>query len=243
MTPRGRLNLAASALLELVWPSACLVCDVPTPPGEPLCPDCDAKLTTDPGEKCPRCATDVGPFTDLSLGCPRCRNAGLHFAGATRLGLYAGALRDAVLRMKDQSGELLAGHLGERFARVRQGELSRDHPQIVVPVPLHWRRRWGRGYNQAEEVARGLARGLALPCWPRCLARTRPTPSQATQSPTERRANLKGAFRARPSHPVRGLRVLLVDDVLTTGATADAASVALLEAGAAQVHLAALAHR
>jgi predicted amidophosphoribosyltransferase len=100
-----------------------------------------------------------------------------------------------------------------------------------------------RGYNQSAAVAQGLAAQLALPYRPGWLVRTRPTPSQVAQTPTERWANVRGAFRVGRFCRPRGVRVLLVDDVLTTGATADAAASVLAAAGAAQVTVAVLAHR
>jgi ComF family protein len=114
---------------------------------------------------------------------------------------------------------------------------------VVVPVPLHWWRHWRRGYNQAETLARAVAAGLGLPCWPRCLRRIRNTPQQTLQSsPTSRQANVHGAFAPRPGYRMAGKRVLLVDDVLTTGATASEAARALRRGGAGSVAVAVLAH-
>jgi ComF family protein len=104
----------------------------------------------------------------------------------------------------------------------------------VVPVPLHWRRRLARGYNQAEQIARPLAARLGLPCAP-LLARRRATPPQSLLGKADRLANLRRAFRVPRPEKVRGLRILLVDDVATTGATLDAAARALKNAGAAAV--------
>ncbi len=244
-TLQHRLRTFAAGLADLVWPRSCFLCDQPVADVEPsacLCGPCRAELTADNSTTCPRCASTVGPFTDLSDGCLQCRGKRFHFAGAVRLGPYAGRLREAVLRLKHEAGEPLAEELGELFADVRRSSLTASQPEVVVPIPLHWRRRWTRGYNQSAAVARALACRLGLPCRPGWLVRVRPTPSQRAQSATERWANVRGAFRVDRSAAVRGARILLVDDVLTTGATADAAAVALGQAGAAQVTTAVLAH-
>ncbi len=240
--PRHLTDLARGAG-HLIWPPRCLVCSADL--GEQtvhFCDPCRTALTHDPGDKCPRCASLVGPYTDLSDGCGRCRGTTFHFASAVRLGLYDGVVRDVVLAMKHESGELLAARLGQLWAETRRSELLQGDPQIVVPVPLHWRRRVVRGYNQSDELAAALAGALGLPWRRRTLVRVRPTPHQSlTRSAAERWRNLDAGFRARPG--VAGLRVLLVDDVLTTGATAEAAAVALLAQGAAQVRVVVVAHR
>jgi ComF family protein len=113
--------------------------------------------------------------------------------------------------------------------------------EVVVPVPLYWLRRLTRGYNQSAAVAGGVARVLGLPCRPRWLRRVRNTPKQVGQSLAARQENVRGAFRARRRAPLAGRSVLLVDDVMTTGATLGEAARALRAAGAARVAVAALA--
>jgi ComF family protein len=111
-----------------------------------------------------------------------------------------------------------------------------------MPVPLHWWRRWRRGYNQSESLARGLVRRLRLSCRVDVLCRRKNTPRQVQQTPAQRRENVRKAFHARPDPTIRGKTVLLVDDVLTTGSTASEAARALRTAGAARVFVAVLAH-
>lgn len=178
----------------------------------------------------------------MADGCARCRNERFRFSGVIRLGRYDGCLRDAVLVAKDATGEPLAEELGRLWASVRSGQIP-DPPTLVVPVPLHWWRRWERGYNQSAAIARGIAVRLGVRCQPNALVRVRPTPQQRTRSASERRENVKGAFRLSRFARMRNERVLLVDDVLTTGATADAATGVLLAGGAAQVTVAVIAHR
>ena len=242
MSLRWRLTQFAEGVAHLVWPPRCLACATPTSAAH-FCAECVAALTTDAPHRCAFCAGTVGPHSDAAKPCLRCPKAKYAFGSAVRLGLYADAVRDAVLAMKQPAGELLASRLGELWATRRAAELLASSPQVVVPVPLHWRRRWSRGYNQAEELARGVARTLQLPLVAHALGRRRATDIQASQSATARWDNVKGVFAVRSADAVRGLRVLLIDDVLTTGATCHNAAQALSAAGAAQVHVAVVAHR
>ncbi len=229
-------------LLHLLYPAACHVCRVPLAPAAgPFCDACRSALTDDPHDTCPRCAGTVGPYAHVAEGCPRCRPLRLPFEQAVRLGSYEGTLRDAILRLKHLSGETLAELLGELWAEYAAPRLTALSADAVVPVPLHWRRRLGRGYNQSEAVARALAGRLGLPLHPNWLRRLRNTAMQTRQSPTARADNVRGAFHARPRPEIKGRSVLLVDDVMTTGSTAGEAARALRKAGAARVVVAVLA--
>lgn len=243
--PPPFLRRAWFAATDWVWPRVCLLCEarMTEPADVCLCPACVTALTTDPHQTCLRCSSTIGPHTDTSAGCSRCRDEVVRFDSATRLGVYDGRLREAVLRIKHVAGDALAEALGTVFAHKLRQRSGSDGPQLVVPVPLHWRRRLTRGYNQAESVARGIATELRVPLATRAVRRVRPTPKQTAVTPAERRRNVAGAFRPTTLAAVKGLRVLLVDDVLTTGATADAVATAVRTAGAAQVHVAVLAHR
>lgn len=234
--------LAAS---DWVWPRACHLCGARITDARPrcLCDPCEAAITADPQPTCSRCSSTVGPHVDTAAGCPACRNHSFRFTSAVRLGPYDGMLRESVLKSKQPGAGGLAETLGRAFAAAREVQLRACGAEVVVPVPLHWRRWWSRRHNQAEAIARGVAAGLGLPVLRRTLWRVRWTPPQAGGSREQRWANASGAFRVPPWVRLRGVRVLLVDDVLTTGATADAAAAALGRGGAAQVHVAVLAHR
>ncbi len=229
-------------VLQLLFPGVCGACGRALPPdGSRFCAGCTALLTADPHPACPRCAATLGPFVPAGKGCASCRGVRFHFEQALRLGPYDGLLRALVLKMKESSGELTAEFLGALWAEARAAQLRGAGADMVVPVPLHWRRRWMRGYNQSEALARALARALGLPCRPRWLRRVQPTADQVRQTPAGRRINVRGAFRARPRARLRGRAVLLVDDVLTTGSTCSEAAAALRAAGAARVVAAVLA--
>lgn len=160
-----------------------------------------------------------------------------------RLGPYEGLRRIAILRMKQLTGETLAEQLGREWALARREILQQGEPQILIPIPLFWRRRWVRGYNQSAALAEGIGSVLGLPVRSDIVRRVRSTSAQRLRSRTERRENVRDAFRVVRPQAVHGLRVLLIDDVLTTGSTADAVAGVLRRAGAAQVRLAVLAHR
>lgn len=148
--------------------------------------------------------------------------------------VYEGPVREAVQALKYRGVAALAAPMASLMARyLREEPPGAD---FLVPVPLHSLRRRLRGYNQSELLARELSAGLGLPLAARALARQRSTPPQARAAgESERHANVAGAFEGRRAD-VEGRKVLLVDDVMTTGATLDACALALREAGAARVH-------
>ena len=227
---------------HLIYPGCCLLC------GQPLaveqdhfCSMCHQELFTDSRETCPRCAGTIGPFAVIEGRCHACRDESFAFERVLRLGRYEGLLRDIILRLKNQRGEGLAELLGECWAKEAAARFASLNVEAMVPVPLHWRRRWQRGYNQSAALCRGLAAALRLPYDPSCLRRVRHTPRQASQTPAGRKANVRGAVRARPGASIKGRPLLLVDDVMTTGATASEAARALRAGGAARVVVAVLA--
>ena len=142
-------------------------------------------------------------------------------------------LAAAVQRLKYHGRRTLAGALGALLAE--RYPFAPD--ALLVPVPLHRARLGVRGFNQALLLARALGRRRGLPVAPRLLVRTRATEAQARLPAAERRRNLDGAFAVRAPHLCRARSIVLIDDVLTTGATADACARALLDAGAARVHV------
>lgn len=225
-----------SHLLAALLPTACAACRAALAPAERVfCAPCVALLTADDARACPRCAADVGAFAEADP-CARCRSEDFRFVGVTRMGLYAEPLSDVILRGKRASGYVALERLAGLFAESVAPKLAGVGVDAVVPVPLHWLAWARRGFNVAEELARPLAERLGVPCSPGLLRRVRATEAQKGKSPAERRRNVEGAFAASPR--VRGRALLLVDDVLTGGSTADAAARALRAAGAASVRVA-----
>jgi ComF family protein len=204
-----------------------------------LCPDCRLVLAPEVWPCCPRCAAVGSSEEGSPQGC--CRETPLHFDAAIALGGYHSELRKVVLRMKHPPGEPLSGAVG-RLLALRRGELlARLATDLIVPIPMHWSRRLGRGANSPEILADCLGRFLGVAVGLRVLSRERNTLPQADLSARERFHNVRGAFRVRRGRPLGGLRILLVDDILTTGATCSEAAKTLKQAGAAMVAAAVIA--
>jgi ComF family protein len=217
----------------LAFPLTCQVCGLDGL-DSPFCGECRSSIIHGVERSCPRCALPIGPWADASHGCFDCRGRRLGFDAAVALGRYAGPLRDLCLRLKREREGWLAPWLSELLAEVHGQALRASGDALIAAVPLHWRRRWSRGYNQAEALASGLARRLRMKLI-RPLQRVRATPPLANLGRTERAQSMRNAFRPKRKVDLSGKTVVLVDDILTTGATCGAAARALKRAGASRV--------
>ncbi|HEV8631483.1 MAG TPA: phosphoribosyltransferase family protein [Thermoanaerobaculia bacterium] len=228
------------SVLATVFPSPCAGCGVPLAWRDDalaLCPPCRASLRRPLQPACGGCGRPLlGAWATARPRCGACRLAPPPWEAMTAAFLYLPPLVGVVRALKfgraEHLGAELAAPLGERCAAWAPGL------DLVTAVPLAWTRLLTRGYNQAEAVARPLAAGLGVPC--RRLLRRRRRRPQALLARAERRRNLRGAFAPRREVPVGGT-VLLVDDVMTTGATLVAATLALRRAGVARVLVAVVA--
>lgn len=167
--------------------------------------------------------------------CALCRLGLSGFDAVYTYGSYAGSLRKLIHLFKYGGVQPLAKPFGEFLVRALPRELQFD---AIVPMPLHWRRRWTRGFNQSTLLAREVSKRWKIPVR-NVIRRTRSTPAQAGLTNAKRRINVRGAFKVKTR--MDGMRLLLVDDVLTTGASAAACARALKQAGAAHVSVLALA--
>lgn len=208
-----------------LWTHDCVLCLRDC--GESLlCAACAAELE-DPSPACPRCAL---PLARAELPCPACRSAPHAFDRAVARYEYRFPLDRLVLRFK-YGGDLALGRwLAQRLAERASRE---PRPDVLVVPPLSPARIRTRGFNQALEIARLVGRRIGVAVSREALVRRHDTPSQASLGRRERQANLRGAFAC--TRALGGLHVAIVDDVLTTGATADAIAQVLKEAGAASV--------
>lgn len=233
----------AGGMVQLVYPPLCWICQEAVPVGpEGFCPGCVQAVANDPYATCPCCSSTVGPHVSVEQGCSHCRDERFAFDGAIRLGPYAGLLRDVVLRMKRSGSESLAEGMADLLA-AKLNQRRSERVDVVVPVPLHWTRRWMRGFNQTELLAERIAGSLGARYRPRWLRRIRRTDLQTRQSsPQGRRSNMKNAFAATRWCEAKDRTIVLVDDVLTTGATAHEAAKALRLQKPAKILVAVLAH-
>ena len=206
----------------------------------PFCQDCiDVLKLPLPRPVCAKCGRPVVSSaveeTGSAMLCHLCRREVYDFDLARSFGAYTPSMARAILLLK--YGELtpLGGWFARLLAQVVEEERVALEADAVVPVPLHAVRLRERGYNQADLIARPLARMLGLPFRSYLLVRTRPRPDKLRLTRRERWETVRGAYAAREGAQVDKLRVLLVDDVFTTGATLDACSKALRKAGASQV--------
>jgi ComF family protein len=190
-------------------------------------------LVPSPREACAICSRPLAAYA-LPAGyrCDACRRRPPAFDCLLALWSYRPPLDAVVQGLKFRRLDYLGRHLALALAEGLGSQIAGC--DRVIPVPLHWRRRFARGYNQAERIARPLASRLELP-FSAALSRRRATPPQSLLGRDDRLANLRSAFRVRRPERIRGLHLLLVDDVATTGATLDAAAAALKNAGAAAV--------
>ncbi|MDO8730007.1 MAG: ComF family protein [Candidatus Omnitrophota bacterium] len=193
---------------------------------------------------CPSCRRPVesGPRDPLCAAClrtlPRCRFPGgklRHVDGTVSPFLYKGVCRDLVLALKYQGRTSLVPFLADRMAEEVVRHLGLPPAERILPVPLHPTRLRERTFNQAELLARALADRMEIPCEGDLLIRCRPTRPQAELTRDERSRNVRGAFDLRSGAGLKGSRLLLVDDILTTGATAEACAALLKKAGARSV--------
>ena len=239
---RSAFDALASGLASVLAPASCRLCDKPLLNASriPICPECLASFVPI-GE--PMCQCCGRPFPAIVaehaaasvLLCRLCRENTFAFERARSFGVYDTALHNAILLLKYEEVTRLGHWFAERLAEVAAREPELFQADVVVPVPLHPARQRERGYNQAELIARPLAKRLGIKQGSYLLMRTKPRPARLVLSRKEHWESVRGAYATRNRVRVDKLRVLLIDDVMTTGATLDACSRALKSAGAASV--------
>jgi ComF family protein len=228
----------AGALLNFLYPPRCASCGarVPAQVGARVCERCARRATESTGTHCSICGGPASAGLREPITCPRCLEARPSYRRAYSITRYRATSDDepgsvaALIRRHKYGFDQAAGRALAEFI----GELpvSRADYDLIVPVPLHLRRLIWRGYNQAAMLADAISQRINLPVESSCLVRVRFTAPQTARSRPQRRRNMSRAFAVRNRERVTGKRILLVDDVMTTGATLDECSRVLMSAGA-----------
>jgi len=186
-----------------------------------------------PEAYCFRCGRELSNYARVGIGCGHCHDQEFDFEQIACVGVYRDLVRDMILKFKFSDKTALAGPLSEFVCMAFDQLSSAREVDYLVPVPLHWRRRWTRGYNQAALIAGNIARGPVKVNSD--LVRVRNTAAQAKLSQAGRKKNVKDAFAVRRGHEFNGKTVCLVDDIKTSGATLNECARVLKIAGAEKV--------
>ena len=234
------LREACDALASLVFPAPCRICaaTLDTASRIPICRECLDALRPLLAPLCELCGRPlISPLVATARQplCRLCRREVYAFDLARSYGAYRDEMARAIMLLKHHAVTPLGGWFAARLAELVVCQQEAFAADVVVPVPLHPTRLRERGYNQAELIARPLAKRLRLPFRSYLLVRTRPRPDKLKLTQRERWRTVRGAYAIREGNRVDNLRVLLVDDVFTSGATLDACARALRGAGATRV--------
>ncbi|MEE2640975.1 MAG: phosphoribosyltransferase family protein [Planctomycetota bacterium] len=247
------IQKSLSHLLRLVFPQVCCNCCRELPEADwgastqpAFCQACQAGLAPRYARRCLRCGAGINfadPISDSAAGsqtvfaCPHCRRAKFAFQRCFSIGNYERRIREAVLRIKTGNHDPLAAEMSKILLAQLEGEAY----DLVLPIPIHWRRRLGRPTVVSELVAERISRWLKIPYAPNVLRYSRLTRKQGMLATTERKKNLKNSIYVRKRFRIENRKLLLVDDVMTSGATLHEAATACLKTGARSVDVAVLA--
>ncbi len=237
--------------VDLVLPPVCALCGEYHQPSHSLdldrdsirlCNDCVGSFLKDTRDACRRCGRPVGPHSpDTTSGCVICRPKRQRYKEVIRIGTYDAELRKACIRSKNRGSEPLAATLGDLLFCEQRERLQAINADVIVPVPQHWLHWFSRPHHSALTVADRLSKHLRVPLRDGLVRKVRHTADQSSLTRALRLKNLHRAFRVGPLRRVTGKRILVVDDILTTGSTANEMSRALRTAGASYVAVAVVA--
>lgn len=205
---------------------------------------CEACRTTWPEpirHACAFCGARIAAYADPRIRCGHCSKDRFAFSSVIALGEYQGSLIDYCRIAKDFPSPRIHGWIVKAMLEINQERVDTWRPRVVVPTPQHWWNRWRSPNLSAEVLASEFARQLKLPLDRHLLRKRRWTAKQAGQAPGVRRSRLKNAFTVQGNPKLDGVSVLLIDDILTTGATAHELSRVLKGCGAAEVNVAVMA--
>jgi competence protein ComFC len=226
------------AAISLLYPATCTICGKNVRAGDYLCRACEAKVIRIVAPFCKTCSEPFEGSITSAFSCANCAHRTIYFDAAVAAYRGRGTVREIIHEFK-YARQIHLRHLVARWlgAALDDERLRDRHFDLIVPVPLHPARERERGFNQAGVLAKSLSMQISISTKP-LLERIRYTTTQTALDRSERMENLHNAFRLRKNADVRGLRVLLIDDVLTTGSTLSECARVLKRAGAISVHAA-----
>ena len=233
----AKLKTWLDAGLALIYPPVCQLCEEQRALAREglVCPSCWSKVRFILPPFCQRCGLPFEGDLTTSFECANCRDLELHFCSARSAVAAGGVILEAIHRYKYQRALWFEAFLADVFLRQAVPALRAEKWDLIVPVPLHPTKRREREFNQAERMAEPLGRALGIPLNKTLLQRVVPTRTQTLLTRQQRAANVQRAFTARRGRRLGGERVILVDDVFTTGATTNACAHVLRAAGASEV--------
>jgi ComF family protein len=225
-------------LLDMLYPRRCIGCGAASPDSfHYICRECWADSARVAPPFCSHCGDPVAGAVDHDFICYSCSAKKPAFDGARSAARYDGVVGEALRQLKYEQALWLAPDLATLLHHCIRAEYPGQAFDLLVPVPLHHVRKRSRGYNQSEVLAKELGRKLGHTSHPKLLQRIRPTISQTNLTAKDRLSNVTQAFRYGKGKRLAGKKVLLVDDVMTTGATVNACAKTLKKGGAASVHV------
>jgi ComF family protein len=219
------------------YPEVCQLCGAAraTPAEGFVCGGCRAEARFIQPPFCDRCGRPYDGAITTRFECANCQELELHFRSARSAVVLEDKVRETLHRYKYQRALWFEPFLAELLIRAAQPELAKEKWDLIVPVPLHPAKQRAREFNQAERLAGHLSAATHIPVNKRLLRRVLPTRTQTRLNRLERMANVRNAFAMRAGQRLEGERIVLLDDVITTGATTDAVAKVLLAAGAGEV--------
>jgi ComF family protein len=225
-------------VLDMLYPRRCIGCGRSSPEMfRHICWDCWSDTARVEAPFCARCGDPVSGAVEHEFICYACSAGNPAFDAARSAARYDGVVGEALRQLKYEKALWLAPDLADILQQCLRAEYSGLFFDLLVPVPLHHVRRRQRSYNQSGVLARELSRRIACPAAPGLLRRIRPTTSQTNLTAKQRLSNVNNAFQHNREKRLAGRRVLIVDDIMTTGATVNACAKALKKGGAASVHV------
>ncbi|HNS80767.1 MAG TPA: ComF family protein [Kiritimatiellia bacterium] len=230
--------MSLNHILDMVYPRACIGCHARAPENSPyLCWDCQSSIMFVQPPFCSQCGDPVSGYIDHDYICSFCAETRPAFDRARSVARYEGVVRQMLRDLKYNDAIWLVGDLARMLEICARAHYDLAAVDVVCAVPLYGARQRQRGYNQSRVLAEALAERIHKPFISKGFRRIRPTPTQTDLTAGERLANVKDAFSAVSRGWIEGKRILLIDDVMTTGATVHEASRALRKCGASRIYV------